>query len=87
MPPIDVTVFLATGTVWIEIAMVIFMVVFLAIVAWVVLARPGAFRRVSRIPLHDEKVVTPRDEDERADESNENDRSESNDDAQQREGN
>ena len=52
-------VILAQGVVLIEIALLIFMVVFLAIVAWVVLARPGRFRKAANIPLEDD-VVTPR---------------------------
>ena len=50
---------LATGTVFIEIALVIFMVVFMVILAWVVLSQPGKYRRAARIPLEDD-VVTPR---------------------------
>jgi len=46
---------------WIEIALVIFFVVFLAIVIWVILARPGRFRKAARIPLEDDRVVTPRE--------------------------
>ena len=46
---------------WIEIALVIFFVVFLAIVIWVIIARPGRFRKAARIPLEDDRVVTPRE--------------------------
>lgn len=52
----------ATGTGWFEIALLIFMVVFLAIVVWVLLTRGEYFRKASRIPLEDDKVVTPRKE-------------------------
>jgi cbb3-type cytochrome oxidase subunit 3 len=44
----------AASPVWLEVAMIVFIVIFLAIVAWVLLARPGAFRRASRLPLDDE---------------------------------
>ena len=44
----------AVSPVWLEVAMILFIVIFLAIVVWVLLARPGAFRRASRIPLDDD---------------------------------
>ena len=40
--------------IWLEVAMILFIVVFLAIVIWVLLARPGAFKRAARIPLDDD---------------------------------
>ncbi len=51
----------STGTGWFEIALIIFMVVFLAITGWVLLTRGEYFRKASRIPLDDDKVVTPRE--------------------------
>lgn len=48
-------------TSWFEIALVIFMVVFLAIVVWVLAMRGEYFRKASRIPLEDERIVTPRE--------------------------
>jgi cbb3-type cytochrome oxidase subunit 3 len=45
----------------IEIALVVFVVVFLAIVLRVVLARRGRYDAASRIPLHEDRVLTPRD--------------------------
>lgn len=51
---------LAATVHWIEAAMIIFMVVFLAIVARVVLRR-RSYRRESRIPLEDDTIMTPRD--------------------------
>jgi len=47
------------GTGWIEAALIVFFVVFLAIVASVLLRRKGHYRDASRIPLEDD-VVTPR---------------------------
>jgi cbb3-type cytochrome oxidase subunit 3 len=44
----------AGSPIWLEVAMILFIVIFLAIVAWVLLARPGAFKRASRIPLDDD---------------------------------
>ena len=58
MPGTDV-ITLAVSTSWIEIALVIFLVVFLAILGWVLFARPGAFDEAARIPLNDD-VVTER---------------------------
>jgi cbb3-type cytochrome oxidase subunit 3 len=52
---------LADGMLFVEIALVIFMVVFLGIVAWVLLSRPGKYRKAARIPLED-SVVTPRED-------------------------
>lgn len=52
----------SAGTGWFEIALIIFMVVFLAIVVWVLLTRGEYFRKASRIPLEDDKVVTPREQ-------------------------
>jgi len=47
---------------WFEIALVIFFVVFLAIVIWVIFARRGRFRDAARIPLEEDRVVTSRHE-------------------------
>jgi cbb3-type cytochrome oxidase subunit 3 len=44
----------AISPIWLEVAMILFIVIFLAIVTWVLLARPGAFRRTSRLPLDDD---------------------------------
>jgi hypothetical protein len=51
---------LAATTAWIEIAMIIFMVVFVGIVVWVLLVRPGGFKNEARIPLEEDRVLTPR---------------------------
>lgn len=59
---------LAVSTTWFEAALVIFIVVFLVVVGWTLLARPGAFDDVARIPLDDE-VVTPKDDERRGDEA------------------
>jgi cbb3-type cytochrome oxidase subunit 3 len=48
---------------WLEIAMIMFIVIFLGIVAWACLAKSSYFRRAARIPLHDDEVVMPRDDD------------------------
>lgn len=50
----------ASTGVWIEAALIIFLVVFLAIVAWTVFSRSGYFRHASQIPLDDQTPVTPR---------------------------
>jgi len=47
---------LLADTTFIEIAMLIFMAVFVGIVIWVVAARRGTFSAASRIPLSDEPV-------------------------------
>jgi cbb3-type cytochrome oxidase subunit 3 len=44
----------AVSPIWLEVAMILFIVIFLAIVVWVLLARPGAFNRAARIPLDDD---------------------------------
>ena len=52
----------ATGAMtYIEIALIIFVVVFLVIVVGVLLGRPSKYEEASRIPLDDD-VVTPRDQ-------------------------
>ena len=45
---------------WIELALIIFFVVFVAIVVRVMLARRGTYDQASRIPLDENHVVTPR---------------------------
>ena len=51
----------AASMLWFEIALIIFMVVFGLIVAWVCLARGSHFRAAAQIPLHDDTAVSPRD--------------------------
>ena len=46
---------------FVEIALIIFVVVFLVIVVGVLLGRPAKYEAASRIPLDDD-VVTPRDQ-------------------------
>lgn len=43
---------------WIEIALLIFVGVFLAMLMRVLLAKRGTFNRAARIPLEDDPVVT-----------------------------
>jgi cbb3-type cytochrome oxidase subunit 3 len=50
------------GLTLIEVALIIFVVVFVGIVIWLVLARRGRFDDAARIPLDDD-VVTPRSND------------------------
>ncbi len=57
-----VMLMLGETTFWIEVAMMIFFVVFLGIVFYVLLARPGAFKKAAQIPLDDQAVMTPRQE-------------------------
>jgi cbb3-type cytochrome oxidase subunit 3 len=45
---------------WIETALILFVIVFLAIVARTLLARRGRFDAASRIPLEDDRIMTPR---------------------------
>ena len=46
---------------WIEIALVIFITVFVGVVIWVMFAKRGAFNDAARIPLDDENVMTRRE--------------------------
>ena len=50
------------GLTFIEIALVIFFVVFLGIVTWLLLVGRGHFRREKQIPLRDDEIMTPRHE-------------------------
>ena len=45
---------------WIEIALVIFITVFVGVVIWVMFAKRGAFNKAARIPLEDNDIMTPR---------------------------
>ena len=45
---------------WFEIALIIFMVVFVLIAIWTLICRGSHFRRAAQIPLDDAVVVTPR---------------------------
>ncbi len=45
---------------FVEVAMFIFIAIFLGLLIWVIFARRGAFNRVKQIPLEDDKLVTPR---------------------------
>lgn len=45
---------------WIEIALVIFITVFVGVVIWVMFAKRGTFNKAARIPLDDYDVMTPR---------------------------
>lgn len=47
---------------FIHIALFIFIAIFVGMLIWVLLAKRGAFNKVARIPLEDDKVVTPRGE-------------------------
>ncbi len=51
----------AVSMAWFEIALIIFMVVFVLIVVWTLMCRGGHFRSAAHIPLDDATVVTPRD--------------------------
>ncbi|MCZ6837593.1 MAG: cbb3-type cytochrome c oxidase subunit 3 [Planctomycetota bacterium] len=51
----------AIGTTFTQIALVIFVVVFLGIMAWVMFSRSDSFKSSARIPLDDEVIVSPRD--------------------------
>jgi hypothetical protein len=62
MPRIDGYVLAETAT-FIEIAMLIFIAIFVGIVLWVVFTRPGRFNDAARIPLEENRVVTPRETD------------------------
>jgi len=53
---------LASSLTFIEIALIIFVVVFLLIVVATLLGRSDRFDRAARIPLDDQTVETPRDE-------------------------
>ena len=53
----------AASTGYIEVALIIFFVVFLAIVAKVVFTKSSRYRDAAQIPLSDDEVVTPRDDD------------------------
>jgi hypothetical protein len=48
------------GSGWSQAGLLIAFAAFLAIVVWLIMARPGPFRRAARIPLEDGRVVTPR---------------------------
>ncbi len=50
----------ATSLTFVEVAMFIFIAVFLGLLIWVIFARRGAFNRVKQIPLEEDRVVTPR---------------------------
>ncbi len=52
----------AASTHLIEAALVIFLIVFLVIVARLVFTRSSRYRDAARIPLSDDEVVTPRDD-------------------------
>jgi hypothetical protein len=54
---------LGVSPIWLEVAMIMFIVIFLGIVAWACLAKSSYFKRAARIPLHDDEIVTPRDDD------------------------
>lgn len=45
---------------WIEVALLIFVGVFLVMLVRVLLAKRGTFNRAARIPLEDDRVATPR---------------------------
>lgn len=47
---------------FIHIALFIFIAIFVGMLIWVLLAKRGAFNKVARIPLEDDKVVTLRGE-------------------------
>ncbi|MCL4209455.1 MAG: cbb3-type cytochrome c oxidase subunit 3 [Phycisphaeraceae bacterium] len=53
-------VLLAAGVTWVEAALVLFFVMFLAVVIWTVVAKRDRFHAVSRIPLQDDRPVEPR---------------------------
>jgi hypothetical protein len=59
--PMDDTLQLAQDTTFTEIALVIFVVVFLGIMIWVLFSRSDYFRSSARIPLDEDSIVTPRD--------------------------
>ena len=44
---------------WIEIALVIFITVFVGVVVWVLCAKRGTFNKAARIPLEDNEIMTP----------------------------
>jgi hypothetical protein len=51
----------AVSMAWFEIALIIFMVVFVLIVVWTLMCRGGHFRSAAQIPLDDATIVSPRD--------------------------
>ncbi|MCP4835295.1 MAG: hypothetical protein GY895_11100 [Phycisphaera sp.] len=49
------------GTGWVEVALVVFILVFAMVLAWVLLTSSARWRRDASIPLRDD-VVSPRNE-------------------------
>ena len=46
-----------------EVATVFFAVFFVVLCGWLLLGRKDRFQKTAEIPLHDDRVVEPRDED------------------------
>lgn len=61
--PLPILTFSAAMTI-IEIMLIVFFVIFVGIIVWLFLFRRRKdYTRASQIPLEDDRVVTPRDED------------------------